>query len=227
MSDSSDIPGETPDDIPAGNGAEGGASSQMVADQPSDGQEEQVLWYRNPAVVVAGAVVLAVLLVIALLALRSGGDDASSGDAPAVASNPFDRALALHNAGELDQALALYEDILADNPDNEFVLYNIGQINHVRGNLGDAIGFYDRAVAINPEFKTAEYNRAIALRDLGRPDESIEAFETLLAQEEAGDGATAGVLFNLGNLLISQGDAERGTELVNRATQLDPRLRGD
>lgn len=224
MSDSPD----TPNGSPVGGEPETGVSPHMVADRPAGSEGEQVAWYRNPAVVVAAAVVLAVLLVIALLALRSGGDDTSGGgDAPTVADNPLDRALALHNAGELDQALALYEAILVDNPNNEYALYNIGQINHVRGNPAEALGFYDRAIAINPEFKTAQYNRAIALRDLGRPDESIVAFETLLAQEEAGDGATAGVLFNLGNLLISQGDAERGTELVNRATGIDPTLRGD
>lgn len=180
-------------------------------------------------VIVAAAVVVVALIVGAFLLGRSSGSTettpvpATSMPSSDLALNPLSRALELHNAGRLDEALAIYQELLVTEPANQFALYNIGLINQTRSNNEVAVEYYDRALAVDPAFGGAAYNRALALRDVGRIDEALSAFESLLNE----DGDNVGVLYNYGNLLISQGDVERGTELVNRSIELDPSLRGD
>lgn len=193
---------------------------------PTDADDRQL---ASTPVLVAAAVVVFALVVGAFLLGRSSGTTETAPVGPPATPpaelvlDPLSRALELHNAGQLDEALAAYQEILLDEPTNQYALYNIGLINQTRENNEVAIDYYDRALAIDPAFTVASYNRALALRDAGRLDESLAAFEVLLVQ----DGDNVGVLYNYGNLLISQGEVERGTELVNRAIELDPSLRGD
>jgi len=192
---------------------------------PTDTDDRQL---ASTPVLVAAAVVVFALVVGAFLLGRSSGTTETAPVGPAtppaeVVVDPLSRALELHNAGQLDEALAAYQEILLNEPANQYALYNIGLINQTRGDNEVAIEYYDRALAADSTLTVAAYNRALALRDVGRLDESAEAFEALLLI----DGENVGVLYNFGNLLISQGDVVRGTELVNRAIELDPSLRGD
>lgn len=192
---------------------------------PTDVDDRQL---ASTPVLVAAAVVVFALVVGAFLLGRSSSTTETAPVGPAtppaeLVLDPLSRALELHNAGQLDEALAAYQEILLNEPANQYALYNIGLINQTRGDNEVAIEFYDRALAADSTLTVAAYNRALALRDVGRLDESAEAFEILLFI----DGENVGVLYNFGNLLISQGDVVRGTELVNRAIELDPSLRGD
>ena len=135
----------------------------------------------------------------------------------------LDEAVRLHASGLTELAIDRYEAILEIEPGNVLALYNLGQITQQRGDLEGAIGLYDRALQGDPSLASAAFNRAIALRDLGREEEAIAGFEAILAA----DPDSVGALFNLGNLYIAQGDPARGVALVNRATELDPSLRGD
>lgn len=193
---------------------------------PTDVEDRQL---ASTPVLVAAAVVVFALVVGAFLLGRSSGTTETAPVSPPATPpaelvlDPLSRALELHNAGQLDEALVVYQELLLVEPANQYALYNIGLINQTRGNNEVAIEYYDRALAADSTLTVAAYNRALALRDVGRLDESAEAFEVLLLI----DGENVGVLYNFGNLLISQGDVERGTELVNRAIELDPSLRGD
>jgi tetratricopeptide (TPR) repeat protein len=190
----------------------------------------------TPVLIGAAAVVLLALIVGAFLLGRStassdtdtsasngSGSGSSSQGQTAPAGDLLSTALERHNAGQLDEALALYQDILLTEPANQYALYNIGLINQTRGANEVAIEYYDRALAVDAAFTDAAYNRALALRDVGQIDESIAEFEVLLVANPD----NVGVLYNLGNLLISQGDVVRGAELVNQAVELNPSLRGD
>jgi tetratricopeptide (TPR) repeat protein len=132
-------------------------------------------------------------------------------------------AVALHSSGLTDVAVERYQFILESDPSNALALYNLGQITQQRGDLQGAIDFYDRALVADPSLASAAFNRAIALRDSGRKADAVAGFEAILVA----DPDSVGVLFNLGNLYIELGDPERGVQLVNRAVELDPSLRGD
>jgi tetratricopeptide (TPR) repeat protein len=58
-------------------------------------------------------------------------------------------------------------------------------------------------------------------RDLGRTQDAIAALRKVI---EA-DPKSVGGLYNLGVLLIAEGKVQEGTNLVNRAIEIDPSLR--
>ena len=190
----------------------------------SDGRHEdgrvRAIFRQHPKVSV-GAILLVVLVVLGagtmVLRHSSGSSVAKPTNLPA---NMFQVALQLHQAGQLDQALVAYRNVLETDPNSAPVHYNIGQIYQVRGDLPGAIQEYDKALATNPDLVSAIYNRALAFRDQGNNSEAIKGLNAVLAREPDSVGA----LFNLGNILIAEGKANDGTKLVNRAIELDPTL---
>jgi tetratricopeptide (TPR) repeat protein len=191
-------------------------TSDMVSD--GDSKSRATRW----------GIALAVLVVVGAGAFLIGRWTAPGGD-PVVTESErsvgdlLAEAVALHSSGLTDVAIERYDAILVLEPNNALALYNLGQITQQRGSLEESIALYDRALASDPSLASAAFNRAIALRELGREDEAIAGFEAILAE----DPDSVGALFNLGNLYIARGEPERGVELVNRAVELDPSLRGD
>jgi tetratricopeptide (TPR) repeat protein len=94
-------------------------------------------------------------------------------------------------------------------------------IAQTNGNYPTALEYYDQALKVDQNFQPAVYNRALVLRDLGRIDEAIVELRKVVAA----DPKSVGGLYNLGVLLIAQGNAQEGTRLVNKAIELDPSLR--
>jgi len=168
------------------------------------------------------AVAIVVLLVVIGIAgfLRSRSDDSASSQTRNLPSNMFEVGLQLHQSGQFDQALMAYRSVLDGDPGNPVVHYNIGQIHQVRGQLDQALAEYDIAIAADPTFEVALYNRALTFRDLGESEQAIAGFESVLTRNPNSVGA----LYNLGNLLIADGRVTQGTELINRAIELDPSL---
>lgn len=132
-------------------------------------------------------------------------------------------ALALHQQGDLAAAEQAYNSLLDMNPANQFAHYNLGVIRQGEGKLDEAVARYDQALAIDGAMVEAHYNRGLALRDLGRPAEAVADLQFVVEQQPM----NAAALYNLGNLLIAEGDVETGTDLVMRAVDIDPSLRGD
>lgn len=167
---------------------------------------------------IGGAVVAAILLIlVAFLVVRSDGSGTKAGSSTTV-SLPKDMlqlGIEYQQAGKLDDAKKAYNAVLLTDPTNKFALYNLGLVAQTQGDNTAALRYYDQALAQDPKMDTAIYNRALALRDLGRLDEAVIAFRGLLAQ-----GESVGVLYNLGNILISQGKAAEGAALVARADAL-------
>ena len=62
---------------------------------------------------------------------------------------------------------------------------------------------------------------ALVLRDTGKVDEAVLELRKVVAT----DPSNAGANYNLGVLLIAGGNVKEGTELVNRAIELDPSIR--
>lgn len=77
------------------------------------------------------------------------------------------RALALHQAGHLAEARALYEDILRHQPGHFDALHFLGVIAHQGGDHRAAVALIDRALAVVPGNAAAYVNRALALAALG------------------------------------------------------------
>lgn len=93
----------------------------------------------------------------------------------------FEKALALHQKGQLADAAALYRKVLKRNPRNADALHLLGVIEIQSKNALAAIDLFDRAIALSPGNAAFFSNRGAALKELGRLDEALASLENALA----------------------------------------------
>jgi tetratricopeptide (TPR) repeat protein len=100
------------------------------------------------------------------------------------------QALERHRAGDLDGAGALYDRVLAIDPDNFDALHLKGVLLRRRGDAAAAVASIQKAIAATPaRAGDAQLNLANALLDAGRAREAIAHYDNALAAAP-GDAAT-------------------------------------
>ena len=82
----------------------------------------------------------------------------------------------LHQAGNLNEAARLYQEVLRTNPKNFHALQLLGYIHFQRGEFADSERIMEKAIRINPTSVDALYNRGCALQALERPKEALQCF---------------------------------------------------
>lgn len=92
-----------------------------------------------------------------------------------------DHAVALHRAGRLDEAEAVYRRILKVDPDDAEALHLLGVVAGQRGDQDECVRLIERAICHQPEVPKYHANLGAALRDLRRLDEAAQAFERAIA----------------------------------------------
>ena len=90
------------------------------------------------------------------------------------AHTAFNQAVGLHQAGDLDGARRLYEQILSI-ADSAQVECNYGAVLRSQGQPTEALAHFERALEQKDDFPEAWSGKANALRDLGAFAESIVA----------------------------------------------------
>ena len=80
---------------------------------------------------------------------------------PLNAQTPFDEANAAYAEGRYDEAAALYQAVLDEQPDAQ-VYYNLGNTRYKQGELAQAILCYERALRLRPNYADAKYNLQFA-----------------------------------------------------------------
>ena len=98
------------------------------------------------------------------------------------------QAVALHRAGRLDEAQALYREVLVLQPQQLDALHWRGAALRDLGRAREALVCIDGALAIDPAHAKAWANRAAALLDLGRAQDALDAIDRSLALDP-GDAA--------------------------------------
>ena len=118
-------------------------------------------------------------------------------------------AVALHQAGQLDLAENLYNELLIDLPYNTVLLTNLGTIALQRGRLEDAIIIIGKSLQINPNQPNALNNGGTALKDLNRLDAALDSFDRAItlkpeyAEAFSNRGNTLDLLNRLDEALLS------------------------
>jgi tetratricopeptide (TPR) repeat protein/Tol biopolymer transport system component len=92
----------------------------------------------------------------------------------------FDQALELDKKGQYEGAIALWNQLLATDPDDARMLTNRGAVLAKSGRLDEAIRNYERALELNPQLVPAQTNLARALMALGRLDDAIPRLRAVL-----------------------------------------------
>lgn len=127
--------------------------------------------------------------VLALLSLGSCGDDpkpaATTAQAPPLsdADVKLGIGLNLRDSGRYQEAIGLFEQILAVDPNNEKAQFNRATVLADLGRRSEALAEFDRLVKLHPDDADILTNRGIVLMQLQRLDEALASIDKALTIE--------------------------------------------
>jgi len=123
-------------------------------------------------------------------------------------------------AGNLDQAEALFRKILTYIPEHPDALHMLGVIANRRGEFDRAVQLIGQALALAPRNVDAHVNLGNALRSTGRLAEGIASYRRAIALNPRMAIAHS----NLGRMLNQVGDFEGARASCETAIQINPTL---
>ncbi|HUB11330.1 MAG TPA: tetratricopeptide repeat protein [Acetobacteraceae bacterium] len=129
------------------------------------------------------------------------------------------RALALHQAGDLAGALALYDTILSEHSDDPDTLHLAGVAALQQAQHARAAELIERAIALRPS-APAYANLGAALRNLGRVADALAALRLALEL----DPTAAEAHSNLAAALLDAGEQQAALDASEAALRLRPDL---
>jgi tetratricopeptide (TPR) repeat protein len=124
----------------------------------------------------------------------------------------------MHQQGQLDQAEAIYKEILQSQAQHFDALRLLATIAAQRKNSAAAVELFEQALKINPDHASSLNNRGNALLDLKRHKEALESYDRALEIEP--DYAEA--LYNRGNALLDLKRHEEALQSYDRALKINP-----
>ena len=91
------------------------------------------------------------------------------------------KALALHQQGQIDDARSLYEAVLQLDPQDFDALHLSGVVAYQQNRLAEAEVLFTKALAINSDSASVYFYYGLALKDLSRLDEALACYDKALA----------------------------------------------
>ena len=128
------------------------------------------------------------------------------------------QAVALINQGKLQDAEALYRDLIAAGTKNHIVYGNLAAICGMQGRFDELIELLKKALQLKPNYPDAHNNLGTALQEQGDLDAAIASYNTALQLKPNYPEAH----YNLGIALKEQGDLTAAIASYNTALQLKP-----
>ena len=145
---------------------------------------------------------------------------AQTGPDAAALREQFTRGVELAGAGQLDEAEAVFLELLELQPGLAGVYRNLGYIHAQRKDWTNAEASYQTAIDLrpgNPDFVAA---LAQMYQDSGQEDKAV-ALMSRAASENPEDAQTQ---FNKGIFLLSSGDSEKAAQAFEAALAADPSI---
>ena len=132
-------------------------------------------------------------------------------------ADAFQRGVRHHQAGELQQAAAMYRQVLEIDPRHADSRHLLGVVGLQIGQAAAALSCFDDAIKLNPRSADYHNSRGKALRDLGRLREAETAFGEALRLR----GRFPEALHNLGIVFLMQGRFAEAEACGRKAVRLD------
>lgn len=136
---------------------------------------------------------------------------------PEVINDLFQSACQLHQDGRLDEAKAIYHELL-DHIDAPLLHYNLGLIYYAQEEMGSALACFEHALAGNPEDTDSLFNLALCQKNCGRLEEASRSFMKLLDQ----DPNNVDTLYNLASCQRERRNDEEAIALYLKVLELAP-----
>lgn len=130
----------------------------------------------------------------------------------------FQRAIALHQRGQLEQAEQLYQDLLGSQPGHFGAAHLLGLVFLQRGQAELAERQLSHAIALKPDVAEAHGNHGNALKALRRLEEALASYDRALALKPD----FADVLVNRGWVLQDLKQPEAALDSYRRALVIRP-----
>jgi tetratricopeptide (TPR) repeat protein len=144
----------------------------------------------------------------------------SPAPAPFRQATELDRAVVLHRAGRFDEALAVYEGVLAGTPNNADALNLSGLVYLTKGDGTAAVERITQAVKLDPTSALFRLNLGSALLQSGQHERAVGAFERALKFKPDLAEAWAG----LGMARAARGEERKAAHALRRAVAFNPQL---
>lgn len=132
---------------------------------------------------------------------------------PGAAAGHANLGVALAHAGRMDEAAAQYTQALKLDPGNPGISVDFGILRYKEAQYADAAGILEPVVNAHPEKGQPLFLLADCYLRLGKFRESIALLDPIYAQ----DATDRTVSYFLGMALISSGDVDRGSVVIDRA----------
>ncbi|MEM9057338.1 MAG: tetratricopeptide repeat protein [Pseudomonadota bacterium] len=127
-------------------------------------------------------------------------------------------AMQMHQQGSLTEAEALYERVLAVEPEHPDVLHFFGILKHQSGHTEEGIAMIRRAVERVPDYADAHNNLGNVLKESGATDEAEAAYRAVIdLNDEHADAHS-----NLAIILKATGRLAEAEKHCRRAVALQP-----
>ncbi|MEO5989138.1 MAG: tetratricopeptide repeat protein [Candidatus Eisenbacteria bacterium] len=131
----------------------------------------------------------------------------------------FDEAKELHRAGDIEGAIALYQVVVAHDPDHFRALNNLGACHEELDQNAQAEEAFRRALALAPAEAPLHHNLGRLMHLEGRLEEAEQYYRRAIEL----DPQLSGAHFNLGRLLQESGRHEDAEPALRTAVEEDPR----
>ena len=123
----------------------------------------------------------------------------------------------LHQAGQLDEAEAIYRELLLQYPHGFDLLLLLGALQGQRGKYDEAGRWIEKALAVNPDSAAAHSNLGNCRKCTGQFEAALASYDASLRLEK-----TAGTYCNRAGTLIDLARYDDALECFNQALVLVP-----
>lgn len=166
------------------------------------------------------------LLIVALtvsLAAACGGKQTPAAAAPEVTTPQKIRmAQSYLNAGRINDALALLEETIEQEPDNAYLRNFRGQVLLFAGRYDEAVEALLGALRLDPHLSDARNNLGVVYDAMGNKNEAEQQYRLALA--DPAYPTPEKVYLNLGILYSSQGRDSEAIDELRRAVEIDTKF---
>lgn len=129
-------------------------------------------------------------------------------------------AVAMHQAGRLEEAECAYRAVLQEDPLHVDALHLLGLVAQQRGRSAEAIDLISRALQQRPNFAEAHYNLGLVHRECGQLESALVCFERAVSLRPR----YAEAWYNLGNALKDLGRLDEAVAAYRRALRVRPQF---
>ena len=133
-------------------------------------------------------------------------------------SNKEHQAVALINQGKLQEAEAIYRELISAGTSNHIVYGNLAALCGMQGRFDELTDLLNKAIEIKPNYPDAHNNLGIAFKEQGDLPAAIASYNIALQLKPNYPEAHN----NLGNAFKEQGDLTAAIASYNIALQLKP-----